>query len=592
MTFSRVCLLLLLCLILAACQPADNPSAQSKASVDESTGTIRSDLTQIADRVLTGGTVITVDTNQPEAQAIALKDGRILAVGSSDEIASFIGESTDVINLDGHIAMPGFIEGHGHFLGLGQAKMTLDLMPTRSFDEIVALVTEAAAKAEPGEWIVGRGWHQERWEQTNKALYDGVPHHRSLSAISPDNPVVLIHASGHGAYVNAMALALGKIDDNTPNTEGGTIVRDANANATGFLRQAASLPIHKLLNDVQASLSEEELQAQFERQVELAGQEALRNGVTSFHDMGTNFTNIQRWKLMAEAGQLPIRLHIAVRGETNDDLRARVADFRMIGHANGFLTVRALKRSIDGALGTHGAWLLDPYADKPETSGLPQTSLENLRETAEIALENGFQMNTHAIGDRGNREVMDLYEAMLSKRPNEDLRWRVEHAQTLHPDDVPRFAELGVIASMQGVHATSDGPWVGQRLGEARAQQRAYIWRALLDAGATICNGTDVPVESISPIASYTSSVTRRMANGEQFFPEQSMGRMEALYSYTMGCAKSVFNEDELGSITPGKRADIVVLNANPLTINEEQLLELQVQMTLVEGDVRFSRSN
>ncbi|MFT6737173.1 MAG: putative amidohydrolase YtcJ, partial [Kangiellaceae bacterium] len=360
----------------------------------------------------------------------------------------------------------------------------------------------------------------------------------------------------------------------------------------GFLRQAASLPIYKLLNDVQASLSEEELQAQFERQVELAGQEALRNGVTSFHDMGTNFTNIQRLKLMAEAGQLPIRLHIAVRGETNDDLRARVADFRMIGHANGFLTVRALKRSIDGALGTHGAWLLDPYADKPETSGLPQTSLENLRETAEIALENGFQMNTHAIGDRGNREVMDLYEAMLSKRPNEDLRWRVEHAQTLHPDDVPRFAELGVIASMQGVHATSDGPWVGQRLGEARAQQRAYIWRALLDAGATICNGTDVPVESISPIASYTSSVTRRMANGEQFFPEQSMGRMEALYSYTMGCAKSVFNEDELGSITPGKRADIVVLNANPLTINEEQLLELQVQMTLVEGDVRFSRSN
>ncbi|NKI34175.1 amidohydrolase [Wenzhouxiangella sp. XN79A] len=578
MTSIRLFLLSLFCLTLAACQPAEDSGPATETPAE----------TEVADRILTGGTVITVDGDRPEAEAIAIKDGRILAVGSADEIAAHAGELTEVIDLAGRVAIPGFIEGHGHFLGLGQALMILDLMPTRSFEEIVAMVAEAAAGAEPGEWIVGRGWHQERWGDTDLPLFDGIPHHRSLSAVSPDNPVVLFHASGHGAYANAAALALAGIDEDTPDPDGGTIVRDDNGEATGFLRQAAQDPVRARLVAAEAGLSDAERQARFERQVELAGEEALRHGVTSFHDMGTNFADIDRLKALAEAGRLPVRLHVAVRHETNEDLRARVADYRMIGHGNGFLTVRALKRNIDGALGTHGAWLLEPYTDKPETSGLPQTSLENLRETAGIALENGFQLNTHAIGDRANRVVLDLYEELLGARADEDLRWRIEHAQTLHPDEVPRFAALGVIASMQGVHATSDGPWVPQRLGEARAQRRAYVWRALLDAEATICNGTDVPVESISPIASYTSSVTRRMANGEQFFPEQSMGRMEALYSYTLGCAEAVFDEDELGSLTPGKRADIAVLNANPLTVSEDELAGLQVEMTLVEGEVRY----
>ncbi len=587
MTSIRLLLLSLFCLTLAACQPAEDSGPVTETPVESAAVKAVAEV-EIADRILTGGTVITVDADRPEAEAIAIKDGRILAVGSADEIAGHAGQDTEIIDLAGRVAIPGFIEGHGHFLGLGQALMILDLMPTRSFEEIVAMVAEAAAEAEPGEWIVGRGWHQERWGETDLPLYDGIPHHRTLSAVSPDNPVVLFHASGHGAYANAAALALAGIDSDTPDPEGGTIVRDNSGEATGFLRQAAQNPMHGLLGEVEAALSEAEKQARFERQVKLAGEEALRHGVTSFHDMGTNFADIDRLKALAEAGGLPIRLHVAVRHETNEDLRARVADYRTIGHANGFLTVRALKRNIDGALGTHGAWLLDPYTDKPETSGLPQTSLENLRETAEIALANGFQLNTHAIGDRANRVVLDLYEELLGKRAGEDLRWRIEHAQTLHPDEVPRFAALGVIASMQGVHATSDGPWVPQRLGEARAQRRAYVWRALLDADATICNGTDVPVESISPIASYTSSVTRRMANGEPFFPEQSMGRMEALYSYTLGCAEAVFDEDELGSLTPGKRADIAVLNANPLTVSEDELAELQVEMTLVEGEVRY----
>lgn len=585
MNWIRSTLWLTVMLALSACGPADNaPSAGVAASHGNAEASAAT-----ADRVLRGGTLITVDPARPDAEAVAIKDGRILAVGSDDEISAHIGANTEVIDLAGRVAMPGFIEGHGHFLGLGESLMILDLMPTRSFDEIVEMVAAAAAAAPPGQWIVGRGWHQERWAPTDEPLYDGVPHHRALSAVSPDHPVALFHASGHAIYANAAALALAGIDADTPDPEGGVIIRDENGEATGYLRQAAGAPIRALLRQAEDRLSEAELQARFERRAELAGREALRHGVTSFHDQGTNFADIDRLKAMAEAGRLPVRLHVAVRNETNEALRANVADYRMIDHADGFLTVRALKRNIDGALGTHGAWLLDPYADKPETSGLPQTSLENLRETAQIALEHGFQLNTHAIGDRANRVVMDLYESLLSERPDEDLRWRIEHAQTLHPDEVPRFAEIGVIASMQGVHATSDGPWVPQRLGEARAQRRAYIWRALLDADATICNGTDTPVESISPLASFTSSVTRRMANGKRFFPEQAMGRMEALASYTIGCALAVFDEHELGSLTPGKRADIVVLSGNPLTVGDAELADLQVEMTLVDGEVRYS---
>ncbi len=589
MKSSLAALLLAPTLMLAGCQNQNDTSSSSSEPQSEPTAEIMQS-GKTADRILTGGKVITVDGDQPEAEAVAVKDGRILAVGSAEDMAALTGPDTDVIHLDGKVVLPGFIEGHGHFLGLGQALMILDLQPTRSFDDIVGLVAEAAEQAEPGEWILGRGWHQERWSPSEEPTYDGVPHHRALSTVSPQNPVVLFHASGHAAYANAAALELAGIDDATPDPEGGTIVRDEQGQATGFLRQAAQVPVRARLEEAQNALSEAQRQARFERQVELAGQEALRHGITSFHDMGTNFADIGRLKALAEAGRLPVRLHIAVRHETNEDLRQHLADYRMIGHGDGFLTVRALKRNIDGALGTHGAWLLDPYSDKPDTSGLPQTSLENLRETAEIALEYGFQLNTHAIGDRGNREVLDLYADLLGSRPDNDLRWRIEHAQTLHPDEVPRFAELGVIASMQGVHATSDGPWVPQRLGQERARQRAYVWRALLDAGATICNGTDVPVESISPIASYASSVTRHMANGERFFPEQAMSRMEALASYTIGCAEAVFDENELGSITPGKRADLIMLNADILTVADDQLDDIEVLMTMVGGEIRYQQ--
>lgn len=561
---------LLAAALLAACAP-DDPDAP--------------------DLVLVGGTVITVDEGLPEAQAVAVRDGRIAAVGNTDEIRRMAGRNTRVVELQGRVVVPGFIEGHGHFLGLGNARMILDLSRTTTWEEIVALVAEAAATAEPGSWILGRGWHQERWDPPPPVTYEGVATHEALSAVSPDNPVLLTHASGHGSFVNARAMELAGIDRNTPDPVGGTIVRDSEGNPTGFLRQAAQGLATRARAQAEEGMTPEERRARLVRQVELAGEEALRHGITSFHDMGASFAELDVLRELADQGRLPVRLHMSVRGESNEEMDRRLPEYRTVGYGNHFLTIRAIKRQIDGALGTHGAWLLEPYSDLPSTSGLPQTPPESLRETAEVALRHGFQLNTHAIGDRGNREALNVYEAAFAAHPDaRDLRWRIEHAQNLHPDEVPRFAALGVIASMQGIHATSDGPWVPQRLGEERARRRAYVWRSLLDAGAVICNGTDVPVEPISAIASYYASVTRMMANGRRFFPEQSMDRMEALRSYTLNCAYAVFEEDLLGSITPGKLADLVVLDRNILTVPEDEIPGTQVEMTIVGGEIRYRR--
>ena len=545
---------------------------------------------QPADLVLVDGRVVTLGSDQPEAEAVAVRDGLIAAVGSSEEIRSMIGEDTVVVELDGRMLIPGFIEGHGHFLGLGEAQMTLDLQGMRSFSEVVERVRDAAASARPGEWITGRGWHQEDWGSETEPTYQGVPAHHALSAVSPDNPVFLVHASGHAAIANAAAMSLAGIAAQTPDPEGGEIVRDESGEPTGFLRQAAQRPVREVFEIWLQGLGEREREARFLRQAELAARTALAHGVTSFHDQGQRFDDIDRLRRLDEQGGLPVRLYVSVIGETNVDLDRRLSDYRQLAEGSSMLTVRSVKRHLDGALGTHGAWLLRPYADRPDTSGLPQMSVADLRETAAIALRHGFQLNTHAIGDRANREALDIYQSIYRLADGEDLRWRIEHAQNLHPDEVPRFAELGVIASMQGIHATSDGPWVPQRLGEERARRKAYVWRSLIDADAVICNGTDVPVEPISPIASLHASITREMTNGERFFPEQSMERMEALRSYTINCAYAVFEEERLGSIEVGKLADLVVLNGDLMTVSEDDLADLKVDLTLVGGQIRFER--
>ena len=558
----------LLGVLLAACQPGG---------------------TEYADLVLTGGKVVTVDDALPEAEALAVTGHTITAVGTNEEIAGYVGPSTEVIELGGRLVIPGFIEGHGHYMSLGRAKMILDLTTATSWDDIVRMVGDAAAQAPPGEWVTGRGWHQEKWTSTPEPNVDGVPLHTALSAASPENPVNLGHASGHAAFANALAMELAGIDDDTPDPPGGTIVRDASGAATGLLRETAQLLVGDAIDRAGEGRSPEDVDAEFVRAVQLAGEEALAFGVTSFQDAGSDFGTIDRLRAMAAEGALPVRLYVMVRRESNEVMDEKLPDYRIIPEGNDFLAVRSIKRQIDGALGSHGAWLLENYVDIDNT-GLVLETVEDITGTAEVAIRHGYQVNTHAIGDRANREVLDLYEKVFAANPDRtDLRWRIEHAQHLNPADVGRFAELDIIASMQGVHATSDGPWLPLRLGLERAVETSYVWRDILDAGVMIATGTDVPVEHISPIASFYSSVSRRMNNGEVLSGEHRMTREEALESYTINNAYAAFEEHLKGSLTPGKLADIVVLSRDIMTIPEEEIPATQVVYTIVGGEVRYS---
>ncbi len=544
----------------------------------------------VADLVLTNGKVVTVDPALPEAQAVAISGDTILAVGSSVEIRRYVGANTQVIDLEGRLAIPGFIEGHGHFMGIGNAKMILDLTQARSWDDIVAMVAEAVREAAPGEWIEGRGWHQDKWERVPEPNVDDVPLHHALSAVSPNNPVYLTHASGHAAFANAKAMELAGIGRTTPDPAGGTIVRTANGEPTGLLRETAQRLVGRAIAEHESRMSPEETSARTRRMVELASQELLRKGVTSFHDAGSNFATIDFLRRMAEEGALPVRLYVMVRGESNEVMAEKLPAYRIIGAGNNHLTVRSIKRQIDGALGAHGAWLLEPYADKPESDGLVLESIESIRRTAEIAIEHGFQVNTHAIGDRANREVLDIYAEVFAEHPEAtDLRWRIEHAQHVNPADVPRFKELDIIASMQAVHGTSDWPWVPRRLGQERAEATSYLWRDFIDAGVVVTNGTDAPVEDVDPLASFYASVARRTADGTVFTPDQKMTRMEALESYTINNAYAAFEEEIKGSITPGKLADIVVLSKDIMTIPEEEILTTEVVYTIVGGEVLYA---
>lgn len=554
-----------------------------------STACGRSPEADTADLVLTGGKVVTVDPALGEAQAIAVKGHVIQAVGSVEEIDRYVGPGTEIIDLDGRLAIPGFIDSHGHYMSLGESKMELDLTKARTWDEIVEMVAAAVSAAEPGEWIQGRGWHQEKWDVVPEPNVDGVPTHQSLSAVSPDNPVYLTHASGHASLVNARALELAGIDAETPDPAGGTIVKDPSGRPSGLLRETAQRIVGAVLEESREGRNPEEVEAEMRMVVQLAGEDALSKGVTSFHDAGENFATIDFLAKLEKEGALPVRLYVMVRRESNEVMDQRLDDYLMLPEGNDFLTVRSLKRQVDGALGSHGAWLLEPYEDL-ETTGLTLEPLDDIMETARLAIRHGFQVNTHAIGDRGNREILDLYERAFEEAgvDGRDLRWRIEHAQHLHPDDVGRFAELGVIPSMQAIHCTSDGPWVYQRLGPERAKSGAYLWRDLIDSGAVVNNGTDAPVEDVDPLPGFYASITRIMPNGEAFFPEQAMSREEALASYTINGAYSAFEEDVKGSLTPGKYADIVVLSKDILTIPAEEIPTARVLYTIVGGEVRY----
>jgi predicted amidohydrolase YtcJ len=404
--------------------------------------------------------------------------------------------------------------------------------------------------------------------------------------VSPNNPVVLTHASGHASFVNAKAMELSGITRATTNPPGGEVVRTLDGEPTGLLRERASGLVRRGPRPARTPAEET---AEFERIVQLASEDALAHGVTSFHDAGSGFATIDRLKALADSGRLPLRLYVMVRGESDARLDSLLPRYRMHDHANGFLTVRAIKKSIDGALGPHGAWLLEPYADLPTSTGQNTETPASIEATARVAIKHGFQINVHAIGDRANKEILDVYERVFAANPGKrDLRWRVEHAQHLRPEDVGRFKRLGVVASMQGIHGTSDGPWVLKRLGEERARSGAYLWRSLIDSGVVVTNGTDVPVEPIDPIASFHSSVTRRTTDGSVFFPAQRMTREEALRSYTINNAFASFQEKTLGSLAPGKHADIVVLSKDIMTVPEAEIPSARVVYTIVGGKVKY----
>jgi len=540
-----------------------------------------------ADLILANGKIVTVDDRFPAATWIAIRGGRIIALGSDPKgFNRHAGDGTEIIDLGGALTVPGLIESHGHFTSLGNSKTILDLTAARSWEDIVALVAEAAKSATPGEWIRGRGWHQDKWDQAPEPNVNGLPVHGALSAATPENPVLLTHASGHSALANAKAMELSKITAATTNPSGGEIVRDAKGNAIGAFIETAQSLVRYEAGHADAGEAAERTR----KLIELASQECLAHGVTTFHDAGAGFSTVDIFKAMAEEGALPVRLYVML-GAGSEALAARGAAYRMIGAADHHLTVRAIKRLIDGALGAHGAWLLEPYADLPGSTGLNTESIEEMKATAKFAIENGFQLATHAIGDRGNRETLDIYEEAFKAHPDKtDLRWRIEHAQHLNEADVPRFARLGVIPAMQAIHCTSDAPWVLKRLGETRAAEGAYVWRKLMDAGSTIPIGTDVPVERIDPMANFHAAVTRKLKDGTTFTPGQKMTREEALRAYTINGAYAAFETGLKGSLAPGKLADITVLSRDIMTCPEDDIPGTEVLYTIIGGKVVYHR--
>jgi predicted amidohydrolase YtcJ len=452
----------------------------------------------------------------------------------------------------------------------------------------VAIVAAAAAKARPGEWILGRGWHQEKWDRAPSPGVEGFPIHYSLSKVSPDNPVLLTHASGHATFANAKAMEVSGVIRSTRSPAGGEILRDPDGNPTGVFRETASGLIGRALSLSLSRRTPAEVEAADRREIELAVEECLSKGVTSFHDAGASFATVDLYKRMADEGKLGVRLYVMI-SEGNASLAKNLAEHRLVGYGNRHLTVRAIKRLIDGALGPRGAWLLEPYADLPTSTGLNTTSVGEIAETARIALQHDFQLCVHAIGDRANRETLNVFEAAFKTAPEKKgLRWRIEHAQHLSTSDIPRFGALGVIAAMQGIHCTSDAPYVIARLGEQRAGEGAYVWQKLMQSGAVICNGTDAPVENVSPIANYHATVSRRLKDGTVFYGNQRMSRIEALKSCTLNGAYAAFEENEKGSLVPGKLADITILSRDIIAIPEDEIPKTEVVRTIVGGRILY----
>jgi predicted amidohydrolase YtcJ len=547
-----------------------------------------------ADLVLRGGKVVTVDDVRPSAEAIAIAGDTIAAIGSNQDVQPFIGPATKVIDLKGALATPGFIDAHAHFTGVGEAARNLKLATAKNWDDIVRMVGDAAKTAKPGEWILGRGWHQEKWSETPSPNVEGFPLHEALSRVSPNNPVWLTHASGHAGFANAVAMKIAEVSKSTPDPAGGKILRDTDGNATGLFNERAQSIIGDALARDRATRTPAQVEADLRTVIDLASRESLAKGLTTVHDAGSPPSTIDVMKKVVDERKLPLRVWMMLR-ESPDRLEKDMPAYRVVNYGDKRFTVRGIKRAIDGALGSRGAWMLEPYADLASTSGMNTDTLEDIRRSAELSIQHGYQLAVHAIGDRGNRETLNIFEETFKRHPEKngrELRWRVEHAQHISAADIPRFGRLGVIASMQGVHCTSDAPYVLARLGPKRAEEGAYVWQKLMTSGALIANGTDAPVEDIDPIPTFYASVTRKLKDGTTFYPDQRMTRMEALRSYTINAAYAGFDEAIKGSLTPGKLADVTVFSKDLLTIPDDDIPATKILYTIVGGKVQYSSTS
>lgn len=543
---------------------------------------------RFADTVFVNGRIYTVDQKYPVAEAVAIADGIILAVGTSEEIQKFIGGNTETINLQGKTMTSGFIESHAHLMGIGYNKLEIDLMYVQTFEELVEKVAEAAQNVQPGEWITGRGWHQDKWIKLPDEAVKGFQTHHALSAVTPNNPVYLAHASGHASFVNQKAMELAGIvtlgvENPLQEVEGGEIIRDAMGNPTGVLVERASGLVSRLVP--------EDTPERAEKALELALQELAEKGITSFHDAGSGQDFIDLLQKFKDQGRLTARLYVMLSSRQPELVDRWLRSGPAID-PDHLLTVRSIKLNMDGALGPWGAWLLEDYTDKPGHRGHETMPIGLVSELAEKGLQSGFQICSHAIGDRTNREVLDRYEAAFAKFPEiKDHRFRIEHAQHLHPDDISRFGELGVIAAIQAIHLSSDRPWAIGRLGAKRIKDGAYVWQKLLGSGAIIANGTDAPVEPLDPIPSFYASVTRKtlkMQPDGGYEPDQKMTREQALRSYTRDAAYAEFEENFKGSIEVNKAADFTVFDHDIMEVAENKLLDTRVQMTIMGGQIVY----
>lgn len=545
-----------------------------------------------ADLIIINANIYAVDTVYTGATAIAVKDGLIFQIGSDEDIKLLASEDTKTIDAQGQFMMPGFIEGHGHYSGLGYSLINLNFLTAKSWEDIVASVAKRAQEVKSGDWIIGRGWHQEKWDSIPKQNVYKYPFHYSLSEVSPDNPVILYHASGHSLYANKKAMDLVGISKETANPLGGEIVRNSDGEAIGVFEERAMSLFADKYDAYMASLDQKQLDSIWHEAIRLAEQECLKKGITSFQDAGSKFDELEKYEKLAVENKMQVRLWAMARHPA-EELEGQVSKYKKVNIGNRFYTCNAIKSEVDGALGAFGAWLLESYSDKPGFKGQNTTDIYDVKKIADMAIANDMQFCVHAIGDRANRVVLDIYEGVMAQHPDKkDLRWRIEHAQHLNPADIPRFAKSKIIASMQGIHCTSDAPFVVKRLGTERAQLGAYAWRSLLDNGVVVANGTDAPVEDVDPIKSFYASVTRKREDtGLEFFTEQKMTRAEAVYSYTLGNAFAAFEDGFKGSIRPGKVADFVILSNDLIKCSDDEILQTKVLYTITDGKIRYSKN-